>query len=45
MTMALIESTVPMWLIEKFHPPNWQLGTVFIPDSIGFWMGKYQTMS
>ena len=25
--------------MDKIKPPKWQLGTVFLPDSIGYWIG------
>merc|ERR1712018_85104 len=34
--MGLLEPTLPIWLVENMNPPKWQLGTVFVPDSIGF---------
>ena len=37
--MALLEPCLPIWLMDKIKPPKWQLGTVFLPDSIGYWVG------
>lgn len=37
--MAILEPCLPIWLIENLHPKKWQLGTVFIPDSLGYFIG------
>uniref|UniRef100_A0A182JQB3 Major facilitator superfamily (MFS) profile domain-containing protein n=1 Tax=Anopheles christyi TaxID=43041 RepID=A0A182JQB3_9DIPT len=37
--MAILEPCLPIWMISQLHPKKWQLGTVFIPDSIGYWLG------
>ncbi|XP_050082072.1 synaptic vesicular amine transporter [Anopheles aquasalis] len=37
--MAALEPCLPIWMISHLHPKKWQLGTVFIPDSIGYWVG------
>ncbi|XP_053670413.1 synaptic vesicular amine transporter-like [Anopheles nili] len=37
--MAILEPCLPIWMISQLHPQKWQLGTVFIPDSIGYWLG------
>uniref|UniRef100_A0A182JM48 Major facilitator superfamily (MFS) profile domain-containing protein n=1 Tax=Anopheles atroparvus TaxID=41427 RepID=A0A182JM48_ANOAO len=37
--MAILEPCLPLWMIAQLHPKKWQLGTVFIPDSIGYWLG------
>uniref|UniRef100_A0A182NCJ3 Major facilitator superfamily (MFS) profile domain-containing protein n=1 Tax=Anopheles dirus TaxID=7168 RepID=A0A182NCJ3_9DIPT len=37
--MAILEPCLPIWMIGQLHPKKWQLGTVFIPDSIGYWLG------
>ncbi|XP_052868053.1 synaptic vesicular amine transporter-like [Anopheles cruzii] len=37
--MAILEPCLPIWMITHLHPKKWQLGTVFIPDSIGYWVG------
>ncbi|CAG9856677.1 unnamed protein product [Phyllotreta striolata] len=44
-TMAILEPCVPMWLLAKFDPPpsKWQLGAVFIPDSVGYFVGSHFT--
>ena len=26
MAMAMLEPTLPIWLIDTMHPPKWQLG-------------------
>lgn len=38
-TMAILEPCLPIWLIQYLQPNKWQLGTVFIPDSIGYFVG------
>uniref|UniRef100_W8BWV6 Synaptic vesicular amine transporter n=2 Tax=Ceratitis capitata TaxID=7213 RepID=W8BWV6_CERCA len=38
-TMAILEPCLPIWLIQNLHPTKWQLGTVFIPDSVGYFIG------
>ncbi|KAJ8945106.1 hypothetical protein NQ318_001571 [Aromia moschata] len=42
-TMAILEPCVPMWLIARLNPPptRWQLGEVFIPDSVGYFIGSH----
>lgn len=37
--MAILEPLLPIWLISHLHPKKWQLGTVFIPDSMGYFLG------
>jgi MFS transporter, DHA1 family, solute carrier family 18 (vesicular amine transporter), member 1/2 len=37
--MAMLEPLLPIWLITHLHPKKWQLGTVFIPDSAGYFIG------
>lgn len=38
-TMSLLESFLPLWLIGEIRPPRWELGVVFIPDSVGYLIG------
>ncbi|XP_068152861.1 synaptic vesicular amine transporter [Drosophila tropicalis] len=38
-TMAILEPCLPIWLIQYLKPNKWQLGTVFIPDSLGYFVG------
>ncbi|KAH8419181.1 hypothetical protein KR222_009246, partial [Zaprionus bogoriensis] len=38
-TMAILEPCLPIWLIQYLQPNKWQLGTVFIPDSVGYFVG------
>ncbi|KAK9890625.1 hypothetical protein WA026_011985 [Henosepilachna vigintioctopunctata] len=42
-TMAVLEPCVPIWLLGHFQPPpsKWVLGAVFIPDSIGYFLGSH----
>ncbi|XP_058813841.1 synaptic vesicular amine transporter-like isoform X2 [Topomyia yanbarensis] len=37
--MSILEPCLPLWMMNVLHPKKWQLGTVFIPDSIGYWIG------
>lgn len=41
--MAVLEPCVPMWLMAHLSPPptKWQLGAVFIPDSVGYFVGSH----
>lgn len=43
--MAILEPCVPMWLLAHLSPPpsRWQLGVIFIPDSIGYLLGSHVT--
>lgn len=38
-TMSILEPCLPLWLIQYLKPNKWQLGTVFIPDSLGYFVG------
>ncbi|KAL3268375.1 hypothetical protein HHI36_007491 [Cryptolaemus montrouzieri] len=42
-TMAVLEPCIPIWLLGHFYPPppRWLLGAVFIPDSIGYFLGSH----
>ncbi|GAB6031559.1 hypothetical protein CHUAL_009324 [Chamberlinius hualienensis] len=37
--LAVLEPCLPIWLMDNIAPEKWQLGTVFIPDSIGYLIG------
>ncbi|KAF7419007.1 hypothetical protein HZH68_001660 [Vespula germanica] len=37
--MAILEPCLPIWLRTHIKPKKWQLGTVFIPDSVGYLIG------
>lgn len=37
--MAILEPCLPVWLMENLHPKRWQVGTVFVPDSVGYFLG------
>ncbi|XP_064630887.1 synaptic vesicular amine transporter-like [Lineus longissimus] len=39
MAMAMLEPTLPIWLADNMHLEKWQIGAVFIPDSVGFLIG------
>ncbi|XP_055300363.1 synaptic vesicular amine transporter [Sitodiplosis mosellana] len=36
--MATLEPCLPIWLMATLKPEKWQIGTVFIPDSIGYFI-------
>lgn len=38
-SLAILEPCLPLWLIENLQPKKWQLGTVFVPDSLGYFLG------
>lgn len=44
-SMAILEPCIPMWLLAKLDPPpsRWELGAVFIPDSVGYFVGAHFT--
>ena len=33
--MALLEPCLHIWLMDTIHPEKWQIGMVFLPDSLG----------
>ncbi|XP_031825768.1 synaptic vesicular amine transporter isoform X2 [Nomia melanderi] len=37
--IAILEPCLPIWLRTYIKPKKWQLGTVFIPDSVGYLVG------
>ncbi|XP_014206669.1 synaptic vesicular amine transporter [Copidosoma floridanum] len=37
--MAILEPCLPIWLRTHVKPKKWQLGTVFLPDSVGYLIG------
>nr|XP_034328336.1 synaptic vesicular amine transporter [Crassostrea gigas] len=39
MAMSTLEPTIPIWIIDTMKAPKWQLGLVFLPDSIGYFIG------
>ncbi|KAK3877736.1 hypothetical protein Pcinc_017588 [Petrolisthes cinctipes] len=38
-TLAVLEPCLPIWLTSTLHPQKWQLGTAFLPDSLGYLVG------
>ncbi|CAK9299322.1 unnamed protein product [Gordionus sp. m RMFG-2023] len=38
-SIAVLEPSLPIWLMNKIHPAPWKLGTVFLPDSFGYLIG------
>ncbi|KAK3799315.1 hypothetical protein RRG08_048822 [Elysia crispata] len=39
MSMSVLEPTVPLWVMSTMEVKNWELGLVFLPDSVGYLMG------
>ncbi|KAK7466743.1 hypothetical protein BaRGS_00037152 [Batillaria attramentaria] len=39
MSMAVLEPTLPLWVMSTMHVQKWQLGLVFLPDSVGYLIG------
>ncbi|XP_062613862.1 synaptic vesicular amine transporter-like [Saccostrea cucullata] len=39
MAMSTLEPTIPIWILYTMKAQNWQLGLVFLPDSIGYLIG------
>ncbi|XP_048747879.2 synaptic vesicular amine transporter-like [Ostrea edulis] len=39
MAMSTLEPIVPIWVIDTMKAPKWQLGLIFLPDSIGYLIG------
>ncbi|XP_059174752.1 synaptic vesicular amine transporter-like [Physella acuta] len=39
MSMSVLEPTVPLWAMSTMHVKNWELGLIFLPDSIGYFIG------
>lgn len=39
MSLAVLESTVPLWIMDNMEAKQWQLGLIFLPDSIGYLIG------
>lgn len=39
--MSILEPCLPLWMMTNMNPTpeKWQLGTVFIPDSLGYLLG------
>lgn len=39
--MSILEPCLPLWMMTNMTPTpeKWQLGTVFIPDSLGYLLG------
>ncbi|XP_053319216.1 chromaffin granule amine transporter-like [Spea bombifrons] len=36
MAIGILESTLPIWMMETMCSPNWQLGVVFLPASLTY---------
>uniref|UniRef100_T1IIX5 Major facilitator superfamily (MFS) profile domain-containing protein n=1 Tax=Strigamia maritima TaxID=126957 RepID=T1IIX5_STRMM len=39
MGIAMLEPTLPIWMIDTMEAPKWQLGAVFLPASISYLIG------
>ncbi|CAL1546831.1 unnamed protein product [Lymnaea stagnalis] len=39
MSMSVLEPTVPLWVMGFMHVKNWELGLIFLPDSLGYLIG------
>lgn len=39
MSLAAMESTVPIWAMDNLDIRQWQIGLIFLPDSIGYLVG------
>ena len=44
MAMSMLETSLPLWLLQTLHARDWQLGLVFIPDSIGYFIGHHYVL-
>ena len=41
MAMSMLETSLPLWLLQTLGARDWQLGLVFIPDSLGYFIGRW----
>ncbi|XP_034254331.1 synaptic vesicular amine transporter-like [Thrips palmi] len=39
--LAILEPCLPIWLKASIRPEKWQMGTVFLPDSVGYLLGTH----
>ena len=39
MGIAMMEPSLPIWMINTMHSDNWQLGAAFLPASISYLIG------
>ncbi|NWS28168.1 VMAT1 protein, partial [Polioptila caerulea] len=39
MAVAMLEPTLPIWMLQTMCPPQWQLGMAFLPASISYLIG------
>ncbi|NXA83231.1 VMAT1 protein, partial [Thryothorus ludovicianus] len=39
MGVAMLEPTLPIWMLQTMCPPQWQLGMAFLPASISYLIG------
>lgn len=39
MGIAMMEQSLPIWMINTMHSENWQLGAAFLPASIAYLIG------
>ncbi|XP_034041067.1 synaptic vesicular amine transporter [Thalassophryne amazonica] len=41
MAIAMMEPTLPIWMMETMCAPKWQLGVAFLPASVSYLIGTY----
>jgi DHA1 family solute carrier family 18 vesicular amine transporter 1/2 len=39
MGIAMMEPSLPIWMINTMHSDNWQLGAAFLPASVSYLIG------
>jgi DHA1 family solute carrier family 18 vesicular amine transporter 1/2 len=39
MGIAMMEPSLPIWMINTMHSENWQLGAAFLPASVSYLIG------
>ena len=39
MGIAMLEPSLPIWMINTMHSENWQLGAAFLPASVSYLIG------
>jgi len=41
MGIGMMDTSLPIWMINKLKSENWQLGAAFLPSSISYLIGAY----
>ncbi|XP_019616876.1 PREDICTED: synaptic vesicular amine transporter-like isoform X1 [Branchiostoma belcheri] len=41
MAIALLEPTLPIWMMDTLDAPSWQIGSIWLPSSIAYLVGAY----